>query len=244
MPALLLILVSFLSLLPGPGSAQQGKTERKILFVGNSLTYYNHLPGLLREIAVQDGVQLTYSHFLLPDYSLEDHWKDKKVQQEIASGNYDVVLVQQGPSALPESQKLLVRFTRAFSELTKRHHATLALFMVWPSKARYADFDKVITSYSKAASQTNSLLCPAGIAWQRAWRMDSSLALYGPDEFHPSLAGSVLSALAIYGSLWKKSNFDFIKEDAMSWQDQVDTPTFQTLKKAAIEAIRETNTPE
>ena len=42
---------------------------------------------------------------------------------------------------------------------------------------------------------------PAGDAWLAAWRRDPDLRLYGPDGFHPTVLGSYLAALVIYGGL-------------------------------------------
>jgi len=169
--------------------------ELKILFVGNSLTYANDLPALITEIGKQDGTIITCNSFLFPDYSLEDHWNGGKVQTEIEKGGYDIVVAQQGPSALPESQTLLLNYAARFAELCNKNKTKLALYMVWPSKARSFDLDNVVHSYSNAAVKTSSLLCPAGLAWKYAWQSDSSLSLYSFDNFHPSLTGSVLAAL-------------------------------------------------
>ena len=38
----------------------------------------------------------------------------------------------------------------------------------------------------------------AGEAWRSALRVDPSLALYGPDGFHPSATGTFLAALEIW----------------------------------------------
>jgi hypothetical protein len=109
-----------------------GKTNisLRILFVGNSLTYVNDLPALITEIGKQEGTTITYSSFLLPDYSLEDHWNEGKVKAEIDKGGYDFLVAQQGPSALPESQVLLIEYATRFAEICKKNNAKLALYMV------------------------------------------------------------------------------------------------------------------
>jgi hypothetical protein len=38
-------------------------------------------------------------------------------------------------------------------------------------------------------------------AWLAAWRRAPRTALYGPDEFHPSLLGSTLAALVVFARL-------------------------------------------
>jgi hypothetical protein len=218
---------------------QKETTDKKLklLFVGNSLTYVNDLPALIKELAKQDGSAITYTSFLLPDYSLEDHWNEGKVKTEIEKGGYDFVVAQQGPSALPESQVLLLDYTKRFAEVCSKSKSKLSLYMVWPSKARSFDLDNVISSYTKAAEKTSSLLCPAGLGWKYAWQSDSTLPLYSPDNFHPSITGSVLSALIIYGTLTGKNNFDFIQYGNCTWKDQVSEERLKVLKQAAIKAM-------
>jgi hypothetical protein len=72
---------------------------------------------------------------------------------------------------------------------------------VWPDQSRFFDFDGVSDSYETAAQSVGGLLFPAGEAWRLAWARDASLALYGPDGFHPSLLGSYLVALVMYEQL-------------------------------------------
>jgi hypothetical protein len=76
---------------------------------------------------------------------------------------------------------------------------------VWPSDVRRADFDPAIESYELAAQDVNGLLFPVASAWLAAWRRDPTIALYSPDGLHPSMAGSYLAALVMYGVLYHRS---------------------------------------
>ena len=212
--------------------------ELKILFVGNSLTYANDLPGLVKEIALLDNITVTFKSYSKPDYSLEDHWNEDLVQRELKKKKrYHFVVLQQGPSALQESQALLTEYALKFAELSRLCDATPALYMVWPSAKRSFDHSGVIHSYSNAAEKTGSLLCPAGTAWKYAWDVDPALPLYGPDAFHPSKTGSVLAALAIYGALTGKKDFGFIDQSGCSWKDEISEEQFGILKAAAAKAL-------
>ena len=208
-----------------------------ILFVGNSLTYTNDLPVLVKEIGLKDGIAITYSSLLFPNYSLEDHWNDGKVQKELQKGIYDIVIAQQGPSALPESQVLLLDYTTRFANVCKQNKCKLALYMVWPSANRSFDLDNVILSYTNAANATQSLLCPAGLAWKNAWKVNSALPLYSEDGFHPSMMGSVVAAMTIYSALRDKVTLDFILHSEMSWKNEVSEDQLIILKQAALKAI-------
>jgi hypothetical protein len=70
--------------------------------------------------------------------------------------------------------------------------------MVWPAESRVRDFDGVSASYRAAAQAVSGLLLPVGDGWRTAWKLDSTLTLYGPDGFHPSMNATYLAALVIY----------------------------------------------
>ncbi len=220
-----------------PIYANVAKGDLHILFIGNSLTYTNDLPVLIKELGLKDGITITYSSLLFPNYSLEDHWNEGKVQKELQKGIYDFVIAQQGPSALPESQVLLLDYTTRLANACKQNKCKLALYMVWPSATRSFDLDNVIVSYTNAATSTQSLLCPAGLAWKHAWNADSTLPLYSADNFHPSMMGSALAAITIYAALQDKSTLDFIHYPEMSWKDEVSEDKLIILKQAALKAL-------
>jgi hypothetical protein len=169
----------------------------RLLFIGNSLTYANDLPAMVCALARSAGRRAICDSVAKPDYGLEEHWNDGEARRAIARG-WDVVVLQQGPSSLPESRRLLIAYTRRFDGEIKKAGARTALYMVWPSGARRGDFPGVSQSYAAAAKDVNGLLLPAGDAWRAAWAADAGLPLYGPDGFHPSPMGTYLAALVIY----------------------------------------------
>ncbi|MGE3492604.1 MAG: SGNH/GDSL hydrolase family protein [Vicinamibacterales bacterium] len=173
----------------------------RILFVGNSLTYQNDLPGMVCQLARSVGRPLVCDSVALPDFGLEQHWQSGKARAVIAQGNWDIVVLQQGPSALPESRRLLVDYTRRFDAEIRKAGARTALYMVWPSRQRRGDFEGVSQSYREAARAVGATLLPVGDAWRAAWKVDRALPLYAADNFHPSGAGSYLAALVIYRHL-------------------------------------------
>ncbi len=172
-----------------------------LLFIGNSLTAANDLPRMLEAMGKASGIAIHCTVVAKPNFSLEDHWADGEARTRIARGGWSHVILQQGPSALPESRVLLNEYARRFDGPIRAVKARPAIFMVWPSAARSGDFDGVRASYEGAAALTGGVLLAAGEAWRAAWRRDPGLALYGPDGFHPSRLGSYLAALTIFHAL-------------------------------------------
>lgn len=219
-------------------SAQYTDKVIRLLFVGNSLTYTNDMPALVKELGANDSVLIHYKMMAYPDYGLDDHLAEGKIQDEIKTGYYTYVIVQQGPSALPASQTALIQSVKKFQELCDQtKHTKLALFMVWPSKARLFDLDRVIDSYRNAANINNALICPAGLAWKKTWLVNPSISLYGEDGFHPNISGSLLAAMTIYGKLFGKRGIELINNKKTSWRKKISIQTLDILKTSAIEAI-------
>ena len=138
-------------------------------------------------------------------FSLEDHWNQGDAQRTIANGRWNFVVLQQGPSALLESRRLLVEYARRFGEVIRKTGARPALYMVWPSRDRRQDYSGVSQSYRAAAKAVNGLILPAGDAWSLVLQRRRELALYSDDGLHPTVAGTYLAALVIYQGLYDRS---------------------------------------
>ena len=178
----------------------------RVLFIGNSLTYWNDLPAMVEALAEASGAARPVCETVVSGgYSLEDHWNERAAQKAIARGGWDIVVLQQGPSASTEGRQSLLEYARRFAQEIRRAGAKPALYIVWPSTSRKGDFDGVAESYRQAAAETKGILFPAGKAWRAAWRRNPKLELYSPDGLHPTVAGSYLAALIIYQQLYAKT---------------------------------------
>ena len=190
------------SAVAAPADGQAGK---RLLFIGNSLTAWNNLPDVVARLAVADGQPAPAVRTIaVGGYSLEDHWNEGNARRAIGEGPWDVVVLQQGPSALPESRRLLVEYARRFGAVIRKAGATPALYMVWPSRDRRQDHAGVSQSYRAAAQAVTGVLLPAGDAWRLVLQRHPSLALYSNDGLHPTVPGTYLAALGIYQGLYER----------------------------------------
>nr|WP_299174512.1 SGNH/GDSL hydrolase family protein [uncultured Allomuricauda sp.] len=165
-----------------------------ILFIGNSLTYFNDLPVLVRERVQAQGKEVTVRMVAYPNYAIVDHWADGEVQQLISSQDYDYVIIQQGPSSQSDGRQMLIESGKLYSDLCEQNNAKLCYFMVWPSINNYSTFDGVIKNYTDAAAMNNAILLPVGEIWKAYIDNTNNYEYYGPDGFHPSEKGSEVAA--------------------------------------------------
>jgi hypothetical protein len=182
----------------GPGS-----NGTRVLFVGNSLTYSNSLPELVRSVALLMGDTITVHMEAAGSTALIDHLNGaSNAVGVLASNSWNTVVLQQGPTPRGICRDSLVLWTQMFDPLIKRSGARTALMMTWPSKFARPDlFDEVRVSFQQAAGAVHGTFLPAGEAWRIAWSEDPALPLYSGDDFHPSALGSLLAALEIHGRL-------------------------------------------
>jgi len=213
----------------------------RVLFIGNSLTLTNDLPAMVVSLARAAGKDAVTETIAFGGFSLEDHWTQGDARRAIAKRGWSFVVLQQGPSSLPESQANLREFTKKFDGEIRAAGARTALYMVWPERARLDALDAVVRSYAAAAADVRGVLLPAGDAWRAAWRRDRSIALYGPDDFHPSMTGSYLAALAIVARLFDVSPIGLpmvVPPGLSTGYAPVSSATLRLLQDAAFEVTR------
>jgi hypothetical protein len=199
----LLVAATALASPAAPPAAAGTSLPRRVLFVGNSLTIAHDLPGMVAALsrAAGDAPSLEVERVAFGNFSLEDHWQRKAALAAIERGGWSFVVLQQGPSAAPESRLLLRLWAKRFAKPIRAAGARPALYMVWPARERGGDAAGVADAYRGAAAATEGLLLPAGEAWRAAARTTPGLELYAEDGFHPTPLGTYLAALVVYAGL-------------------------------------------
>ena len=77
------------------------KDTTRVLFIGNSYTYYNHYPMMLKEIAWHEGHELDCGYYTHGGYTMKQHLADHVSRQAVEEGGYDYAFLQdQSLSAL------------------------------------------------------------------------------------------------------------------------------------------------
>jgi len=181
-------------ILPGPPPPTGGGL--RLLFVGNSLTYTNNVPSLVRQLAVAagKGTPVVISR-TAGNAGLEDHWLEGTVRSDLKNGDYDVMIMQQGPSTLAASGENLTHWSRIFAAEAVKYGTRPGLYAVAAPVG--GNYEGGMANYRAAAEATQSAFYPASYAWKLAWDEEPRLGFYGQDGFHPSAAGAFMSAMVI-----------------------------------------------
>jgi hypothetical protein len=189
-----------------PAGPQPPGDGTRVLFIGNSLTYVNDVPGILQALADSaGGERLAVASRALPNYALIDHWTEGVAQRDIASGGWGWVVMQQGWTPAGIYRDTLRLATRNFGREIAKVGAKPALFQTWPPSNQQNQFAASIESYDLAAADVGGVVFPVvARAWLATWQRDPSVQLYS-DGLHASIAGSYLAALVMYARILERT---------------------------------------
>ena len=196
-----------------------------VLFLGNSYTYVNNLPQLIKDIAIANGDTLVFDSNCPGGQTFQGHSVDATSISKINSQAWNHVVLQaqsQEPSFPPSqvSSQTLPYAIRLDSVIQNNNACTKTVFYeTWGRKngdasncSFYAPLctyigmqDRLKASYKLFADTTHAIMSPAGEAWRKSIALNPSLELYSSDQSHPSLEGSYLTACVFYEVLFGKS---------------------------------------
>lgn len=191
------------TLLPG----HQKKQPLNVLFIGNSLTYVHDLPAIIQQLALSNRTNqpLKYKMVVQGGATLQDLWNEGQALDDIRQGHWNFVVLQ-AQSELPAvNPTLMFAYARLFNKAIKQSGAQTIFYMTWAHEDDLKDQPTVIQAYIDIANELHASVAPVGTAWQLWRNAYSSMELYEPDELHPDVYGSYLTACVLYAAIYKKS---------------------------------------
>ncbi len=193
-------------------SAPVDSANRKIniLFIGNSLTYYNGMPQIFKRIAKSKDKNvyveaLTKSKYILPWFYTEGEYLSK-----FNSRKWDYIVLQDGAHRPIDSLEAFYDDIRIFDKEIKKINATTVLFIHnrvdVPNGKVDSELQKPVTdAYTTVGRELGSIVVPAGSAWVDFSEKHPDVKLYNRDNIHPTLAGSYIDACAFYSVFFNES---------------------------------------
>lgn len=197
-------------------SASTAPAPRRILMIGNSLTYYNNgIPRQLRLLAeagqfspnasktgepATDFVAMTISRGRLADHrhGFEGMLRSRPWDMAIMQGSSKDVLDTGQRSSF-------FAFGRIFANMAMNAGARPALYMAWPYVDDDARMPEFAAAYAELGEKTGALVIPAGLAMHEARRCLPDFPLIMADKIHPTPGGTYLVACAFYSAIYNAS---------------------------------------
>ena len=194
------------------GYVQEAKSLR-VLFVGNSYTYYNNLPEIVAALAASQGVKMEVRMIARGGATLDQIWELDEVHQVLREGKWDYVVLQEhsqlgtvyvdGVQQLNEPEAFWDSI-RMYEFEIRRIRAKTVLYLTWARKRDSSQQAGLNYAYMTIAQELGLIVAPVGMAWAKVREMEPEMPLHLGDGSHPTVIGSYLSACVLADTLLGK----------------------------------------
>jgi hypothetical protein len=225
------------------------ETELKILFIGNSFTFFNDMPTkYFQKICGSAGYNVSVEeitnggHYLSEFADTSDEY-GKKVDKALRENKYDIVILQEQSGCPIADQSRFFGGVRDLAKKVKDNGAELYLYETWGYKEGYSKLIshggstkimemKLRAAYTAIAEEVGAEVILAGVSMLDI-HTQGKIEVYKDDLFHPSVKGSVLVAYTIFAKVFMED------PRALAYTCGVGKATSATMKEAAYKAVFE-----
>ena len=222
----ILTILSLLLALPSTFAAEKNDSLR-VLWVGNSYTYYNDLPTMVQSIGKTQKWKISNTRVLKGGERLSGHLKNENLIKLLKEEKWDYVILQEQSSDPSLSSESVAKTTYPFAkELVEKIRkgspdAKIIFYQTWghkygnshkeeedyPLNNTYEGMqERINMTYLEMAWMNKAWCAPVGIAWKQVRSLHPEYLLYNADTSHPSALGSYLAANVIFCTM-KQTQF-------------------------------------
>lgn len=200
---------------------------KRALFLGNSYTGTNNLPQLVADMATSAGKTLIFDSNTPGGYYLAQHLTNQTSLAQIATGNWDNVVLQDQSMALayPSTYLNFIPYSIRLDSLIKAQNQCVQtmFYSTWGRKngdtylctqpecatdtwinRTYYEMDSTIQAHYKVfADSAKASMAPVGAVWRYLRQNHPAIELFQADESHPTVEGSYAAACCFYTAIFR-----------------------------------------
>ena len=206
----------------------------EVLFIGNSHSSYNNLPGLVQTLIEHGVADKSVNAFVAPGWGfLADRVNDGFTYETIQARPWTHVILQ----AQKYSTTGLYTYPTSAAELwikrIKEQNAIPVMFPEWPRKFNYEEGLRVHQLHMSIAATEPACVAPIGLTWDLAIERYPQLEFHASDGNHSNPRGALLSAYVFYEVITEQlaSELPYIASLDFSAEEQ------QLMRETASEVI-------
>jgi hypothetical protein len=188
-----------------------------ILFIGNSYTFVNDLPGTFGRLACSGGHKVETAMSAEGGWKLADHAASSKTLDLIKQQKWDWVILQE-QSEIPAVNDWRLQYmypaARQLVAKIKDNGSKPMFLLTWGHRdglpengmSTYHDMQtQLAIGYTSMALELRVPISPVGTAWEKNLSKPDPLSLWMDDGSHPNEGGTYLAAAVLYASIFGQS---------------------------------------
>ncbi len=168
----------------------------KLLFIGNSHTYYNAMPQIVQELFAAVGQKVHVTMLAVGGKNLAYHAASQNALFNIRCGGYDAVIAQDKsagfePTAFRDGAKLL-------KDMADAAGSAFYLYMPWAARDNRAGQNDMTDTYQRFCRANRCFFAPTGEVFGRLLLSNPAELLYREDGNHATPFGSYVAATTLF----------------------------------------------
>ena len=187
----------------------------KVLFLGNSFTFFNNMPDLVEKLSASSGKKpkITVDSVTSGARRMGEHWADSRTQTKLKAGGWRFVVLQGQNSEPVLDRSGFLAASKALAARVVSYKGTPMFFQTFAYKKGHPFYKQyggdpgamqkmLRDAYNGAVAQSpGSVVAPVGDAFEAFYAQQSTPNLHDGDLLHPSMHGSYLAACVFWARM-------------------------------------------
>ncbi len=178
----------------------------KVLFLGNSHTFYNDMPQIFADICKEKGKDVQVAMQAHPGVTYGWHYSQlTELRFALMWGGYDYIVMQQAAHSPCPSKEETLADAKKIIDLARKFNVTPIQTMPWAEK-RDPDHQKgMYDIFNTLSKEYGVKLTCAGNVFEDVFYNHPEINMYWRDGEHASPYGSYTIAMAAYAAIFGES---------------------------------------
>lgn len=191
----------------------------RVLFVGNSHTYFHDMPYTFLRMCFQlTGHRPEVTMLAYSDRDLRWHREEYfSLRFALMYGNYDYCVLQQQAHPFP-NENLTRNMVKRILSLCGSVGTKPVLMMTWAMRGDTDTASRMIRFYRELSAEIGALLIPVGELFERLSQEHPEIDLYWTDGAHASAYGDYLIAATLAAVLLQKRDLSALDDQAIDFR--------------------------
>ncbi len=186
----------------------------KILFLGNSHTYYNDLPALFKKICKENGKDVEVNMLAQPGVTYGWHLGQyTDLRFALVHGGYDYIIMQQAAHEPCPSKEETIADAGRIIEMARAQGVKVIQTLPWARLGMAEEFEKMKDIYYTLCEKYSVKMNPVGHVFERIVADHPDIRLHWFDGAHAGPYGSFANALCTYATLFD-TDFDGVSPES------------------------------
>lgn len=178
----------------------------KVLFLGNSHTFYNDMPQIFAEICKERGKNVEVQMQAHPGVTYGWHYSHfVELRFSLMYGNLDYIVMQQAAHSPCPSKKETMEDAGKIINLARKYGVTPVQIMPWAEKKEPAHQKVMYDTFYSLSKKYNIKIAIAGNVFEDVFYNHPEIDMYWYDGRHASPYGSYTVAMSVYSAIFNES---------------------------------------